>query len=83
MHVEISPENQQYLQQLVQDGLYLSQAQAIDVAIELLKRQEQLQRELQLGIDQANRGELRDGDEVFRRLEERARQIEEAARKSG
>jgi antitoxin ParD1/3/4 len=83
MHVDISPENEQYLQQLVVAGFYASQSQAMDVAIELLKRREHLQRELQRGIDEADRGELLDGEEVFGRLEERASRIEDNARKSG
>ena len=80
MHIDISPENAQYLQQLVVQGLYASQSQALGAAIELLKHRERLQRELQRGSDEADRGELLDGEEVFERLLERARQIENDAR---
>lgn len=82
MSIELSAENDRYLQQVVQQGVYPSLAQAMNEAVELLKRRDQLRREIQIGIDEADRGELLDGEEVFRRLEERAREIEANSRKS-
>lgn len=43
------------------------------------KRQE-LHTMIRIGIDQADRGELIPADEVFRRLEARAKSIEESLR---
>ncbi len=80
MSVEISAENERYLQQLVDRGIYRDRAAAIDEAVELLKRRDQLRVDIQAGIEQADRGELIAAEDVFRRLEERARQIETKAR---
>lgn len=80
MSVEISAENERYLQQLVDRGVYRDRAAAIDEAVELLKRRDQLRVDIQAGIEQADRGELIAAEDVFRRLEERARQIETKAR---
>jgi Arc/MetJ-type ribon-helix-helix transcriptional regulator len=78
--MSISAENERYLQQLVERGVYRDRAEAIDEAVELLKRRDQLRSDVRAGIEQADRGELLDADEVFRRLEARARQIEARAR---
>ena len=80
MSVEISAENERYLQQLVDRGVYRDRAAAIDEAVELLKRRDQLRVDIQAGIEQADRGELIAAEDVFGRLEERARQIETKAR---
>jgi antitoxin ParD1/3/4 len=82
MNIELSPESEQFLQQVVREGVYASQSQAINAALELLKRRDRLQRELQLGSEQAERGELIDGEEVFRELKQRAREITANARKN-
>ena len=80
MATEISPENQQYLKQVVENGTYRDQGEALDEAVELLKRRDQLRGDIQAGIDQADRGELIPAEMVFDRLEQRAAQIERRAR---
>jgi predicted transcriptional regulator len=80
MSIEISAENERYLQQLVERGVYRDCAAAMDDAIGLLRRRDQLRDEIRAGIAQADRGELLDADAVFERLLERARQIEAQAR---
>jgi Arc/MetJ-type ribon-helix-helix transcriptional regulator len=80
MSAEISAENERYLQQVVDRGIYRDRAEAIDEAVELLKRRDQLRSDVHSGIEQADRGELLDAEDVFRRLEERAHQIEANAR---
>lgn len=80
MSIEISAENERYLQQLVERGFYRDRAQAMDEAVELLRRRDQLRSDVRAGIEQADRGELLDADDVFRRLEARAREIEAKAR---
>jgi antitoxin ParD1/3/4 len=79
MSIELSPENSRYISDLVSRGAFANEAQALDEAVLLLKRRESLRADVQLGIDQADRGELIPADEVFSRLEERADQIENAA----
>jgi predicted transcriptional regulator len=80
MSTGISAENERYLQELVDRGVYRDRAAAIDDALALLKRRDQLRADVRAGIEQADRGEFIDSQEVFRRLDERARQIEAQAR---
>ncbi len=80
MATEISPENQQYLKQVVQNGTYRDQREALDQAVELLKRRDQLRGDIQAGIDEADRGELIPAEMVYDRLEQRAEEIERRAR---
>ncbi len=80
MAAEISPDNQQYLKQVVQNGTYRDQREALDQAIELLRRRDQLRGDIQAGIDQADRSELIPADIVFDRLVQRAEEIERRAR---
>lgn len=79
---ELSPEHARYIEQLVASGAYDSPQAALDEAVALLIRREQLRADLQAGIDQADRGELIGAEDVFARLERRAREIEAAARKT-
>jgi Arc/MetJ-type ribon-helix-helix transcriptional regulator len=76
----ISAENERYLQQLVERGVYRDLAEAIDDAVELLKKRDQLRSDVRAGIEQADRGELLDADLVLQRLEARAREIVDSAR---
>ncbi len=80
MATEISPENQQYLKQVVQNGTYRDQREALDQAVELLRRRDPLRGDIQAGIDQADRGELIPAEMLFDRLEQRAEEIERRAR---
>ncbi len=57
MSTDISPENQQYLEETVARGTFPSKARALDAAIELLKRREQLIRDVNAGIEELERGE--------------------------
>ena len=77
---EISNDNSQYLDDAVQKGTYSDRSEALNQAVDLLKKRDQLRAEVQAGSDQADLGDLLPADKVFDRLEERARQIEEAAR---
>jgi antitoxin ParD1/3/4 len=80
MSTEISADNERYLQQLVERGIYRDRAAAIDEALALLKRRDQLRGDVRAGIEQADRGELLDAESVFQRLLARAAQIESSAR---
>ncbi len=57
MATNLSPENEQYIQQAVAAGLYHDRGEALNRAVELLKRREQLIRDVNLGIEQLERGE--------------------------
>jgi Arc/MetJ-type ribon-helix-helix transcriptional regulator len=80
MSAELSAQSEQYLRQAVQSGVYPDRTTAIDEAVELLKRRDQLRNDVRAGIEQADRRELLAAEDVFRRLEQRARQIEASAR---
>jgi len=62
-------------------GLYLSASEVVREALRLLEERdrvnaiqlEELRREIQIGIDQADRSELRDGPEVFAKLRTKLR----------
>jgi Arc/MetJ-type ribon-helix-helix transcriptional regulator len=57
MSTDISPENEQYLQEAVARGTFHSRGQALNAAVELLKQREQLIRDVGAGIEQLERGE--------------------------
>jgi len=66
MNVSLTPELEEYVSGKVQSGLYHSASEVIREGLRLLKqkdevhrgRLEQLRRDIQVGIDQANRGEV-------------------------
>jgi putative addiction module CopG family antidote len=80
MSIEISDENERYLQQSIERGIYRDRTAALDAAVALLRQRDQLRAEVRAGIEQADAGQLMPAEDVFRRLEERAREIERAAR---
>jgi Arc/MetJ-type ribon-helix-helix transcriptional regulator len=58
MSTDISPQNEQYIQEAFARGSFQSRGQALDTAIELLKRREETIREVRVGIEQIERGEV-------------------------
>jgi antitoxin ParD1/3/4 len=66
MNVSLTPELEQYVNKRVQSGLYHSASEVIREGLRLLKEKdeihqrklEDLQREIQIGIDQADRGQV-------------------------
>ena len=78
--VEIPQDLQQFVQAAVRSGSFQSESEVVVEGLRLLRRREQLRRDVNEGIAQLERGEGVDGEEVFRRLEAKAAQI---ARQSG
>ena len=72
MASDISPENEQFIQHELESGVYRQRGELLDDAVSLLKRQRDLQREIQAGIDS---GPGVPADEVFARLDEEARKL--------
>ncbi len=72
MSNNISPENEQFIQYELASGTFRSRDQLLDEAVRLLKRQRELQREIQAGIDS---GPSIRASDVFRQLEEKAQQL--------
>jgi antitoxin ParD1/3/4 len=71
MNVSLTPELEQYVSGKVRSGLYHSASEVIREGLRLLKEKdeiyqrklEDLRREIQIGIDQADRGEISTFDE--------------------
>jgi len=79
MNVSLTPQLEQLVHQKVESGRYLSASEVVREALRLLEERDQL-RDLKLeelrkfvavGIEQADRGELIDGAEVFQKARER------------
>jgi Arc/MetJ-type ribon-helix-helix transcriptional regulator len=57
MSTNLSPENEQYIKNAIAAGTYHDRGEALDIAVELLKKREQLIRDVNHGIEQLERGE--------------------------
>jgi len=57
MSADISPENELFIQQAIRDGYFQTRAQALEEAVELLKRRVELRRQIDEGIRQLDNGE--------------------------
>jgi antitoxin ParD1/3/4 len=76
VNISITPELDAFLQSRVQSGRYQTTSEVVREALRLLERQEQerdeallrLRASLERGAEEAKRGELLDGDEVFSEL---------------
>jgi antitoxin ParD1/3/4 len=81
MNVSLTPELEQLIHKKVESGLYLSASEVVREALRLLEerdrvtamKHEELRKEIQIGIDQADRGELLDGPQVFEKLRTKVR----------
>jgi antitoxin ParD1/3/4 len=81
MNVSLTPELEQLIRKKVEGGLYLSASEVVREALRLLEERDrvnamkldELRKEIQIGIDQADRGELVDGPEAFARLRAKVR----------
>lgn len=86
MNVNLGPKFDQFVTELVKSGLYLSQSEVLREGLRLLKEREDLKetqlaalrKEIALGVEEADRGEFRDGPRVFARIRRKS-----AARKRG
>ena len=72
MASDISAENEQFIQHELESGVYRARGELLNDAVSLLKFRRDLQREIQAGIDS---GPGTPADEVFARLEEKARSL--------
>ncbi len=80
MNVSLTPELEQFVHEKVKSGRYLSASEVIREALRLLEekdnirqmRIEKLRQEVAIGIEQSDKGEVFDGEEVVRELLEQA-----------
>jgi antitoxin ParD1/3/4 len=76
MNVNLGPTLDKFVAEMLRSGLYQSQSEVLREALRLLKEREQakkaelerLRREIAIGTEQAERGELFDGEAVFTQL---------------
>ncbi|MBX9668348.1 MAG: type II toxin-antitoxin system ParD family antitoxin [Candidatus Obscuribacterales bacterium] len=89
MNVSLSPELEQLIDQKVKSGMYNSASEVIRAGLRLLQEQDELRQirlrelkhEVQKGLDQIDRGEIVDGDEVFQELRDRNLKYKQAKAK--
>jgi antitoxin ParD1/3/4 len=68
MNVQIPQEQQAIVEALVAAGRFASIDEAISEGIRLLASTEELRQQIQIGIEQADRGDVIDHDTVFAHL---------------
>lgn len=73
MNVEIPPELSPFVHQMIACGNYRNENELLIEGLRLLRSREQLRADVDAGIAQLEAGQGIDGNEVFARLEERAR----------
>ncbi len=86
MNVSLTPELEALVQAKVAGGRYQSASEVFREALRLLEERdrlreaqlEQLRGRIAVGLDQARRGELLDGEQVFAELETRRRDRDNA-----
>lgn len=86
MNVSLTPQLEQFVREKVDSGRYLSASEVVREGLRLLEERdhvqqmklETLRRELMIGVEQIERGEVVDADDVFAELEEDIRLIEHA-----
>ena len=64
MAAPISPDNERFLEQAVTDGRFTDRSEAIDEALRLLRRREDLFRSVNAGVDQLDGGQYTEYDEA-------------------
>ena len=72
MSLQLPPEEQQAAEALVAAGRFTSVEEVITEGVRRLAMTEELRSKVQIGIDQANRGEMVDHEAVFERLRTQA-----------
>lgn len=82
MNVSLTPELEQFIQSQIESGKYTSADEVVLAGIRLLEerdrvykgRLEELQKEVRIGIEASEQGQVIDGETVFRQLRERLQQ---------
>jgi putative addiction module CopG family antidote len=79
MHAELAAPQAEFLQAVVSSGRYRSEADALNEAVRLLQRRDELRAMLEQGEKELDAGESVPADEVFAALQARAQQLDAAA----
>jgi Arc/MetJ-type ribon-helix-helix transcriptional regulator len=78
----LSPEHSQYIVAAIASGRYQSEAEALNQAVHLLQRRDELRAMLEVAEQQIDAGLGIPAEEVFDRLEQRAMELDRVTRKS-
>jgi antitoxin ParD1/3/4 len=76
LNVSLTPELEKFVEARVASGRYLSASEVVREGLRLLEEREvshqealdEVRRKISVGLEQAERGELFDGEEVFREV---------------
>jgi len=87
MNISLTPELEQFIDSTVKKGRYSSPSEVIQAALRLLeeremerlRRLEELRKEIAIGIEHSDQGDIFDGEEVIRQLRQEIRQSEQGA----
>ncbi|MEQ8994880.1 MAG: type II toxin-antitoxin system ParD family antitoxin [Coleofasciculus sp. B1-GNL1-01] len=87
MNISLTPELEQFIDSTVKKGRYSSPSEVIQAALRLLEeremerllRLEELRKEIAIGIEHSDQGDIFDGEEVIRELRQEIRQSEQGA----
>ena len=75
MNVSIPAEFQEFVDDIIRGGSFHNEAEVISEALRLLRKREQLRREVNAGIKQLDEGKGIEGEDVFERLQRKAEGI--------
>jgi antitoxin ParD1/3/4 len=87
MNVSLTPELEQFVQTKVKSGRYLSASEVVREALRLLEERDhlrqikldKLRKNLLVGVEQIEQGDVVDGEDVFAELEQDILGIEQAS----
>lgn len=87
MEIAFAPEIEQFIREQIQNGRYASPSEVIFAGLQLLKEREQtykgrfeeLQRDVAIGLEASERGEVVDADVVFQSLQAKLQQRRDQA----
>ena len=82
MNVSLTPQLEQFVREKVDSGRYLSASEVVREGLRLLEERDRvyqarladLQKKITIGVEEADRGELFDGEEVMQELYEELKQ---------
>jgi putative addiction module CopG family antidote len=72
MDIQLPPDQQSAIENLIASGRFESAQEAVSEGVRLLVGNEKLRQAVQIGIDQADAGDLHDHDTVFAQLKSMA-----------
>jgi antitoxin ParD1/3/4 len=78
MNLEITPELDDMVQNILRTGGYESESEVLHQALSLLRQRDELRQEIKKGIAEIDRGEHIEGEDVFQELEARAVELSKA-----